>query len=53
MSNGFFKLERGERHGCSLSPYFILGVEILADVIRKNGDIKGILVNDQEVKISQ
>ena len=58
MNNGwssdFFKLGRRVRQGCPLSPYlFILCVEVLADVIRKNCDIKGITVNGSEVIISQ
>ena len=58
LNNGwscsFFKLERGVRQGCPLSPYlFILCVEILAEAIRKNESIKGITINEQEIKISQ
>ena len=53
-SSNFFKLERGVRQGCPLSPYlFILCVEILAETIRQNKNIKGIKINEQEVKISQ
>ena len=58
LNNGwasdFFKLERGVRQGCPLSPYlFILCVEVLADAIRKNQNVKGIFVNGNEIKISQ
>ena len=53
-SSNFFKLERGERQGWPLSPYlFILGVEILAETIRKNKNIKGKTISEQELKISQ
>ena len=42
------------RQGCTLSPYlFILCVEVLADAIRKNQNVKGIFVNGNEIKISQ
>ena len=37
-----------------LSPYlFILSAEVLATTIRKNTNIKGISVNDVEIKLSQ
>ena len=58
MNNGwasnFFSVHRGVRQGCPLSPYlFILSAEILAKAIRKNADIKGLLVKDTEIKLSQ
>ena len=40
--------------GCPLSPYlFILTAEVLAKAGRKNENIRGINVNDKEIKISQ
>ena len=58
LNNGWstdsFKLERGVRQGCPLSPYlFILGVEILAEKIRTNKSVKGIRVQENEIKLSQ
>ena len=58
LNNGWasntFKLQRGVRQGCPLSPYlFILSAEILAKAVRKNNIIKGICVNNEEIKLSQ
>ena len=51
---GFFKLHRGIRQGCPVSPYlFIMAVELFAILIRKNRNIKGITVGNTELKISQ
>ena len=58
LNNGwaseFFEIQRGVRQGCPLSPYlFVLSVEILAKAFRENTSIKGILVNNREIKLSQ
>ena len=50
----FFNLERGVRQGCPLSgTLFVLGIKILALVIKQNPKIKGIRVGAQEIKIKQ
>ena len=53
-ASNFFKIQRGVRQGCPLSPYlFVLSVETLAKAIRESKNIKGILVKQREIKISQ
>ena len=53
-TSSWFKLERGCRQGDPLSPYiFILCAEILANMIRKNKDIKGIKIKNKKYLISQ
>jgi len=53
-TSSFFKIGRGVRQDCPLSPYlFILSVEILAKAFRRNRNIKGIFVKPGEDKLSQ
>ena len=50
----FFLLKRGCRKGDPLSPYiFLLCAEVLGQMLRKNINIKGIAINNKEMKISQ
>ena len=58
LNNGhtskWFSLERGVRQGCPLSPYlFILLAETLSCKIRENEAIKGIIISNCEIKITQ
>ena len=53
-ASNFFKLSRGVRQDCPLSPYlFILSAEILADAIRRKQRIKGIEINGIDFKLCQ
>ena len=54
-STNYFKVSRGVRQGCSLSPLlFVLGVEVLAQKIRQSASCQGIkLPKSVEAKISQ
>lgn len=58
LQNGFlsefFNLQRGCRQGDPISPYiFILCVEVLGYMIRKNNRIIGVKINGNEFKLSQ
>ena len=52
-TGGYFKLERGVRQGCLLSAYlFILSIEILANKLRHEKNIKGIKIDNTIIKLS-
>jgi hypothetical protein len=49
-----FRVQSGCREGDPFSPYILLlCAEILAILIKQNHNIKGIMMNDKEHKISQ
>ncbi len=48
----YFKLERSIRLGCPLSPYWlIMANKILANKVRSDYTIRGIIINNKEIKI--
>lgn len=58
LNNGFctnyFRLSRGVRQGCALSPcLFILAAELLACKIRQDKEIQGINIFGKELNLSQ
>ena len=53
-TSDYFKISRGIRQGCPISPYlFIIAVEVMAIYIRQDKTIKGIWVGKTELKLSQ
>ena len=50
----FFHLQRGFRQGCPLSGIlFVLGIELFARALKNKASVKGIRVDDHEIKIAQ
>ena len=57
MNNGYasdvFPLYRGVRQGCPLSGLlFVSAIEVLAQAIRENENIRGLKINNTELKLS-
>ena len=54
FASNFFALQRGVRQGCPLSgPLFVLSVEMLAYAINNNPTIRGICIDQNEIKLTQ
>lgn len=54
FSSRYFKLARGIRQGCCVSPYlFLLAVEVMAICIRNNRSIQGLDLGGNTLKIVQ
>ena len=58
LNNGFatnwFKPSSGVRQGCPLSPFiFILTAELMSNKIRQTDSVKGIVLFNNEIKLSQ
>ena len=52
-ASDFFQLYRGVRQGCPLSGLlFVLAIEVLAQVMRKNENTCGLTINETELKLS-
>ena len=52
--SNWFPLKLGVRQGCPVCPYlFKLDAEAFSTKIRTSKDIKGIIINDLEIKITQ
>lgn len=53
-SSGYFFPSRGIRQGCCASPsLFVIAVELMAILVRKNSLIKGISIANKTITISQ
>ena len=50
----FFPLQRGVRQGCPVSGIlFVLGIELFARALKNKASVKGIRVDDHEIKVAQ